>query len=98
MYIEWPKRFETLDYESHVCQLKRALYGLKQALCAWYTRIYSYFIVLGFMKSEADAHLYHIVFEGKLLIIVLYIDDLILVGDGKLIKSCKEDLTREFEM
>ena len=43
-------------------------------------------------------NLYHIVVEGKLLIIVLYVDDLILTGDDQLIKSCKEDLAREFEM
>jgi hypothetical protein len=53
---------------------------------------------LGFTKSEADANLYHILVEGKLLIIVLYVDDLILTGDEKLIRSCKEDLAREFEM
>ena len=36
--------------------------------------------------------------EGKPLIIVLYVDDLILTGDDQLIQSCKEDLAREFEM
>ena len=36
--------------------------------------------------------------EGKLLIIVLYVDDLILTGDEQLMHSCKEDLAREFEM
>ena len=36
--------------------------------------------------------------EGKLLIIVLYVDDLILTGDEQLIHSCKEDLAKEFEM
>eukprot|EP00253_Pinus_taeda_P031804 PITA_31804 len=61
-------------------------------------RTNSYFTGLGFTKSEADVNLYHIVVEGKLLIIVLYVDDLILTGDEKLIKSCKEDLAREFEM
>jgi hypothetical protein len=45
-----------------------------------------------------DANLYHILVEGKLFIIVLYVDDLILTGDEKLIRSCKEDLAREFEM
>ena len=61
-------------------------------------RIDSYFTGLGFSKSEADANLYQIVVEGKLLIIVLYVDDLILTGDEQLILSCKEDLAREFEM
>jgi len=74
------------------------LYGLKQAPCAWYTGIDNYFTRLGFTKSEADVNLYHIVVEGKLLIIVLYVDDLILTGDGKLVKYCKEDLAKEFEM
>jgi len=36
--------------------------------------------------------------EGKFLIIVLYVDDLILIGDKQLIRYCKEDLAREFEM
>ena len=74
------------------------MYGLKQAPRAWYTRIKNYFTRLGFTKSEADANLYQIVVEGKLLIIVLYVDDLILTGDEQLIHSCKEDLAKEFEM
>jgi len=53
---------------------------------------------LGFSKTEADVNLYHIVVEGKLLIIVLNVDDLILIVDDKIIKSFKEDLVREFEM
>jgi len=74
------------------------LYGLKQAPCAWYTRIDNYFTGLGFTQSEANSNLYHIVFEDKLLIIVLYVDDLILTGDEKMVKYFKEDLAREFEM
>eukprot|EP00253_Pinus_taeda_P034424 PITA_34424 len=58
----------------------------------------SYFTGLGFIKSEANANLYHIMVEGKPLIIVLFVDDLILTGDDQLINSCKEDLAREFEM
>ena len=81
-----------------MCRLKRALYGLKQAPRAWYTQIDSYFTGLGFSKSEVELNLYQIVVEGKLLIIVLYVDDLILTGDELLILSCKEDLAREFEM
>jgi len=92
VYIEQPEVFETFDCELHVCQLKRVLYGMKQAPCAWYTRIDNYFTRLGFIKSEADVNLYHIMVKGKLLIIVIYVDDLILIGDDLLIVSCKEDL------
>eukprot|EP00253_Pinus_taeda_P036492 PITA_36492 len=98
VYIEKPEGFETFNRESHVCRLKLALYGLKQAPRAWYTRIDNYFTRLGFTKSEADANRYHIIVDGKLLIIVLYVDDLILIGDDELIKPCKKDFAREFEM
>ena len=98
VYIEQLEGFEIFDHESHVCRLKRALYGLKQAPRAWYTRIESYFTCLGYTKCEADVNLYHIMVEGKPLIIVLYVDDLILTGDDQLIQSCKEDLAREFQM
>ena len=98
VYIEQPEGFKIFSSESHVCRLKRALYGLKQAPRAWYTWIGSYFIRLGFEKSEVDPNLYQIVVEGKLLIVVLYVDDLILTGDELLIHSCKADLAKEFEM
>jgi hypothetical protein len=81
-----------------VCRLNRALYGMKQAPHAWYTQIDNYFTGLGFKKSEVGTNLYKILVEGKLLIIVLYVDDLILTGDEKLIHSCKDDLAKEFEM
>eukprot|EP00253_Pinus_taeda_P025422 PITA_25422 len=61
-------------------------------------RIDNYFTRFGFTKIEVDTNLCHIVVEGKLLIIVLYVDDLILTSDEKLVKYCKEDLAREFEM
>jgi len=98
VYIEQPEGFETFDRESHVYRLKRALYGLKQAAHAWYTKIDIYFTGLGFTKSEAYANLYHIMVYGKPLIIVLYVDNLNLIGDDPLIQSCKDDLARDFEM
>ena len=70
-----------------MCRLKRALYGLKQASHAWYMRIDNYFTRMGFTKSEADSNLYQIMVDGKLLIIVLHVDDRILTGDEKLINS-----------
>eukprot|EP00253_Pinus_taeda_P006875 PITA_06875 len=63
-----------------------------------FSPVASYLTELGFTKSEADENIYHIVVEGKLLIIVLYVDDLILTGDERMIKPCKEDFAREFKM
>eukprot|EP00253_Pinus_taeda_P013685 PITA_13685 len=71
---------------------------LKKTPRAFYTKIDNYFTGFSFIKSEVDVNLYHIVVKGKLLIIILYVDDLILTGDDELIMSCKENLAREFEM
>jgi len=81
-----------------MCVDSSELYSLKQAPHAWYAKIDIYLTILGFAKSEADANFYDILAEGKLLIIALYVNDLILTGDEKLIKYCKEDLVRIFEI
>lgn len=81
-----------------MCRLKGVLCGLKQTPCAWYTHIDSYLSGLGFTRSEADDNLYYIMVDGSLFILVLYVDDLILTGDDRLIQSCEEDLARKFEM
>ena len=75
VYIEQPEGLEIFSSESHVFRLKRAFYGLKQGPRAWCTRINSYFTRLGFTKNEADENLYQIVVEGKILIIIIYVDD-----------------------
>ena len=48
VYVEQPLGFEVQDRDTHVCKLKKALYGLKQAPRAWYERIDSYLMKLGF--------------------------------------------------
>ena len=53
---------------------------------------------MGFTKNEEDANLYYIMVGGIPLILVLYVDDLILIGDESLIQDYMEDLAKEFEM
>ena len=51
VYLEQPLGFEIHERESHVFRLRRALYGLKQAPQAWYSRIDSYLLSIGFQMS-----------------------------------------------
>jgi hypothetical protein len=53
---------------------------------------------LGVYKSDADHNLYYKVESGCPLILVLYVDDLFLTSDEKLIVGCKRELTSEFEI
>eukprot|EP00253_Pinus_taeda_P004308 PITA_04308 len=88
VYVEQPEGFEIHDRECHVCRLKKALYGLKQAPRAWYERIDSYLMKLVFTRSEADPNLYFKVEDDNPLILVLYVDDLFLIGAEPLIHKC----------
>jgi len=98
VYVEQPEGFEIYDRKYHVCRLKKALYGLKQAPGAWYERINSYLMKLGFTRSEADSNLYFKVEDDKPLILVLYVDDLFLTGANPFIHKCKREMASEFEM
>ena len=78
--------------------MKEALYGLKQAPRAWYGRIDSFLKSLGFTKRKADSNLYFKVMNDESVILLLYVDDLFLIGEEKLITDCKKNLAVEFEM
>ena len=56
---------------------------LSRHLRAWYSRIDGYLLGLSFTKSEADSNLYYVFVEGELLILVLYVDDLFLIGSKR---------------
>jgi hypothetical protein len=89
VYIKQPQGFEVEDRKSHVYRLKKALYGLKQAPRAWYGHIDSFLTRLGFTKSKEDSNLYFKVMENEPVILLLYVDDLILIGEENLIAECK---------
>lgn len=52
---------------------------------------------LGFTKSKADSNLYYKVLDDKLVILLLYVDDMFLAGNKKLIVGSKRELTVEFD-
>jgi hypothetical protein len=98
VYIEEPQGFMIHGKKSHVYKLKKYLYGLKQEPKVWYARIDNYLMTLGFNNSDIDPNLYYKVEDGFPLILVLYVDDLFITGDEKLIDECKRELTLDFEM
>eukprot|EP00253_Pinus_taeda_P035659 PITA_35659 len=99
VYIEQPLGYEKKDQEHKVCRLKKALYGLKQAPRVWYSRIDSYLLENRFEKCEGEPTLYIKENDGKILIVVLYFDDVIFTGnDDYLIENFKTVMKEEFEM
>ena len=87
----WKFGFEVQDKKTHV-------WKLKQAPRAWYGRIDSFPMSLGFTKSKVDPNLYFKIVDDGQVILLLYVDDLFLTCEEKLITDCKKKLAAEFEM
>eukprot|EP00253_Pinus_taeda_P003954 PITA_03954 len=99
VYIKQPPDYENKGQEHNMCRLKKALYGLKQATRAWYSRIDFYLQENGFDKCEGEPTLYIKEKDGKILIVVLYVDDVIFTcNDDYLIENFKAVMKDEFEM
>jgi hypothetical protein len=98
IYMEQPPGYVQND-SSLVCRLKKSLYGLKQAPRAWYTKMDSFLIDTGFSRCHSDPNVYTKKVGIHLIILVLYVDDLILIGsDSKLLNHVKTSLKKKFEM
>jgi hypothetical protein len=98
VFVEQPDGFVLHNKDTHVCKLRKALYGLKQAIGVWYDRIDGFLKSLGFQKSDVDANPYFKVRGNQHLILILYVDDLFLIGEEGLITWCKRELISEFKM
>lgn len=78
VYMEQPPDFVDSHFPNHVCHLKKSLYGLKQDPRAWFQRLNSFLLSIGFSCSRADPSLF--IFEKDFIILYLlvYVDDIIL--------------------
>ena len=85
--------------KGYVLRLKKALYGLKQAPRAWYFKLHSCLIPLGFIKSNYEQALYLKRSDANTLIVGVFVDDLIVTGSSStVIKTFKAEMTHEFDM
>jgi hypothetical protein len=98
VYIEQPQGFKVHSRDTHVSKLKKSLYGLKQAPRAWYARMDSYRTRLGFSKSHANPNLYYKFMDNAPVILLLYVENLFIIGEESLIIQCKKELASEFDM
>ena len=82
IYMQQPDGFVVKGKEHLVCRLKRSLYGLKQSPRMWYQKFDAFALKMGF-RSEDDHCVYFKVIDDQILIIVLYVDDMLFIGNNK---------------
>lgn len=65
-----------------VCRLKKSLYGLKQAPRAWFAKLTSTLMSLGFVCSKSDNSLFVRKTATSMTYLLAYVDDIILTGSN----------------
>ena len=99
IYVKQPEGFLVKGKEGYVLRLKKALYGLKQGPRAWYFKLHSCLLSLGFIKSAYEQSLYFKRSIDAILIVGVYVDDLIVTGSSlAVIKDFKAEMARAFDM
>lgn len=88
---------EGYDHNGGVCLLQRPLYGLRQAGRTWFDRLRSALTSLRLTPSEADPCLFTTRRNGRILILTVYVDDLLLFSDcQELRKDVSSKLAKMF--
>lgn len=82
VYLRHPPGFVGPQKPDHVCLLHKSLYRLKQAPRAWFQRLSTTLMALGFRGSKTDPSLFIYSTKGTLLYMLVYVDDIILTGNN----------------
>lgn len=98
-----PAGFEQVgpNGEELVCRLRKSLYGLKQAGREWNKLLNSWLVnsKWKFTRAKADYCLYHTKYQGKVLLVGCYVDDLIITGScPRTIRRFKADIAKRFKI
>lgn len=80
IYMELPPGYEESS-KGLVCKLERSLYGLKQSPRAWFGRFSNAMKSYGYSQGNSDHTLFFKKKDGKITILIIYVDDMINTGD-----------------
>src|SRR6266498_191235 len=82
-----------------VCRLRKTLYGLKQSGRRWYQKLEEIMEKLGFSRCEVDQAVFYRRGEGKLMIVLVHVDDCTIVANAQpLITHFKIEIVKHVEI
>ena len=81
--MKQPEGFMVKGNKELVCRLKKSLYGLKKSPRMWYQKFDTYIRGLGFTRSKEDHCVYFKLIGERVIYLVLYVDDMLLIGNDK---------------
>ena len=99
IYMMQPEGFIVEGQEQKVWKLLRSIYGLKQASRSWNLRFDEMIKTFGFEQNVDEPCVYKYIKETKVVFLVLYVDDILLIGnDIGLLSDVKKWLVEKFQM
>ena len=99
VYMQQPPGFVERGKENYICKLDKALYGLKQAPRAWYSRLSTKLVDLGFKPSRADTSLFIFNRGGITMYVLVYVDDIIVASStDQATSALLKDLQKDFAL
>ena len=99
VYMTQPEGFIVPENANKVCKLQRSIYGLKQASRSWNQRFDETVKGFDFVQNKDDPCVYKKVSGSALTFLVLYVDDILLIGnDIPMLQSVKTWLSVKFSM
>ncbi|GJR79389.1 retrotransposon protein, putative, ty1-copia subclass [Tanacetum coccineum] len=99
VFMAQPEGFENAKYHKRVCKLQKAIYGLKQTSHSWNLCFHKKVTQFGFSRSEDESCIYVKVSGSVVVFLVLYVDDILLIGiDILTLQSVKDWLGKCFTM
>ena len=81
VYMTQPEGFVDPKNSGKVCKLQRSIYGLKQASRSWNLRFDEAIKEFSFIKNEDEPCVYKKVSGSAIVFLVLYVDDILLIGN-----------------
>jgi len=96
IYRELPPGISREPQVQVVLQLHKTLYGLKQSSWVLNKALHGFFTLHDLQRGEADGFVY--INASRTLFLMVYVDDLVLIGDLESVQSMKKKLNIRFEM
>jgi hypothetical protein len=98
VYMKQSPGYVDSQLPQHVCKLDKALYGLKHAPRAWYNRLSTRLVQLGFIISKADMSLFVYNKNDTVLYLLVYVDDIVVTSSPNAVTTLLQDLMSDFAL
>ena len=79
-----------------VVHLKKAMYGLKEASMEWYLHLVEVLKELDYKTSNFDSAMMYKIRDGRIHILLLYVDDILSTGDSEMMHEVTKHLEKRF--